>query len=550
MSVNPAIRTAGLFLVAIGCVVLTGWALQIEALKALLGPITMKANAAAGLLAAGFSLQALGASRRGFARAGRGGAIIVCALGAATLSQHLVGWDLGIDQLLFDEAPGAAATVSPGRMGPNAATCLTLAGLALTCLYRGSARAVTVAQVLAAGVVTLALIPIVGYIYGATELYAVARYTGIGIHTGISLLVLGVAILGARPAAGPVAALLTELPHGVMARRLLVIAVAVPFVLGYARVFGERRGWYDVGLGAAMFVVAMIVLLSLTIWRTALALGRTAADLQRAEQQRGELLTRERAARQKAERADRAKDEFIAALSHELRTPLNAILGWMYMLRNDTVPEAARGKAAEVVVRNAGLLARLIEDLLDTSRIATGHLTLAQAAVDLRAVVQAAIESVLPASDGKKVTVERDDAADLPLVTGDAQRLQQVVWNLLSNAIKFSPPGGRVQVMLLAEGGAAVVRVRDEGRGIEPAFLPHVFDRFQQADSSASRLEGGLGLGLYIAHHLTALHGGSLEAHSDGAGTGAVFTMRIPAGAHLPPAPSQTSPVPMVSDRG
>jgi signal transduction histidine kinase len=272
----------------------------------------------------------------------------------------------------------------------------------------------------------------------------------------------------------------------------------------------------------------VIVLLSLTIWRTALALRRTNEELQRAQLALSDLLELERTARQKAEQADRAKDEFIAALSHELRTPLNAILGWMYMLRNETVPDAAKGKAAEAVVRNAGLLARLIEDLLDTSRIATGRLELAMAPLDLKAVVQAAIESVLPASEQRGVVVTLESDPAVPSLSGDAQRLQQVIWNLLSNAIKFSPPGATVAVRTSAHNGSAVVTVRDSGTGIDPAFLPRIFDRFQQADSSPAREHGGLGLGLYIASHLTELHGGSLEARSDGDGTGAEFTLRLP----------------------
>ena len=415
-------------------------------------------------------------------------------------------------------------------MGVNASVCFVLSGIALAGLHRKTRRGVVVAQVLGAIVMTLALIPTVGYIYGARELYAISRFTGIAFHTAIALLVLGIGLVSARPSVGPVAALLTEAPHGIMARRLLVVAVSVPLVLGYFRVLGERRGWYDVSLGASMFAVAMIVLLSLTIWRTAVALGRTGKDLERAEQARNDLLALERSARLKAEQADRAKDEFIAALSHELRTPLNAILGWMYMVRNEAVPDAAKGKAAEAVVRNAGLLARLIEDLLDTSRISTGRLELTIGPVDVRDVVHAAIESVLPASQQRGVVVALDDGPTVPKVSGDPQRLQQVVWNLLSNAIKFSAPGGTVNVGITARGGVVLVGVRDHGVGIDAAFLPQLFERFQQADSSTARENGGLGLGLYIARHLTEMHGGSLQARSDGRGKGAEFTLSLPTG--------------------
>jgi signal transduction histidine kinase len=198
------------------------------------------------------------------------------------------------------------------------------------------------------------------------------------------------------------------------------------------------------------------------------------------------------------------------------------------MLRTDTVPESARGKAAEAVVRNAGLLARLIEDLLDTSRITTGHLTLARTSVDLAAVVRAAVESVLPASVGQGVRVVFDAPPALPTVNGDAQRLQQVMWNLLSNAIKFSQAGGEVRIGLKGYADYVVVSVADQGEGIDPAFLPFIFERFQQADPTTVRAQGGLGLGLYIARHLTELHGGTLHAHSPGLGKGTVLTMRIP----------------------
>ncbi len=532
LSAPSARRTtplAGLLLVVVASLVLVGWILGIEDLKGLFGSITMKANAAAGLLAAGLALILLRNANKALLIGGRCCGAFVGLLGAATLSEHLVEWDLGIDQLLFTEAPGALATASPGRMGVNASLCFVLSAIALAGLHRKTRRGVVVAQVLGAIVMTLALVPTVGYIYGATELYSIGQLTGIAFHTAVALLVLGLGLIAARPSVGPVAALLTEAPHGIMARRLLVVAVSVPLVLGYFRVWGERRGWYDVSLGASMFAVAMIVLLSLTIWRTAVALGRTGKDLERAEQARNDLLALERSARLKAEQADRAKDEFIAALSHELRTPLNAILGWMYMVRNEAVPDAAKGKAAEAVVRNAGLLARLIEDLLDTSRISTGRLELAIGPVDVRDVVHAAIESVLPASQQRGVAVALQADTPLPEVSGDPQRLQQVVWNLLSNAIKFSAPGGTVNVGITARDGAVLVSVRDRGIGIDGAFLPRLFDRFQQADSSTARENGGLGLGLYIARHLTDMHGGSLQARSDGHGKGAEFTLSLPA---------------------
>jgi signal transduction histidine kinase len=521
-------RAAGLVLIAIGATVLVGWAVNSEFLKGLSGEITMKPNAAVGLLAAGLSLALLGARSPAARLLGQACAVLAGTVGVLTLSEHIVGWELGIDQLLFEETPGAAATTSPGRMGPNSSTSLALSCTALLCLYRSTDRTILVAQLLGAAVAVLALIPTVGYVYGAQQLYAIAKYTGIAFHTGLALLALSAGLLLARHDKGPVSALTTDAPSGVMTRRLLAAAILVPLLVGYLRVIGERLDFYDSPLGVALFVVTMIVMLSVLVWRAAVAFGRSDRELRIVQRHREQLLVRERTAREKAERADQAKDEFIAALSHELRTPLNAILGWMYMLQQETIPDASRTKATDVVLRNAGVLSRLIEDLLDTSRITTGHLVLSMGPLDVRTVVQAAVDSVLPAAAARSVDVVVPRmTAPVPMV-GDAERLQQIVWNLLSNAIKFSPPGTQVHISVGSTVDEIVISVKDEGEGIDPAFLPHVFDRLRQGDASTTRAQGGLGLGLFIARHLTILHGGTLDAHSNGPGTGAAFTVRLP----------------------
>jgi signal transduction histidine kinase len=515
-----------LFLMTVGITVLTGWAFDLTLLKGLGGAITMKANAAVALLASGIALYSLGSVSRSQGTVVRIGAIVAGLLGLLSLSEHLFGWNLGIDELLVREAPGAAATTSPGRMGPNASLSLTLAGIALWSLYRGGARAIARAQVLGACIATLALVPLIGYLYGATQLYAIARYTGIAIHTGIALLMLGVGILAAYPKTGPVAALMSDAPHGVVSRRLLVQAVALPLILGYIELAGERYGFYEARFGTGTFVVAMIVLLSFTTWRTAVALGHSEDARRTAQRERDDLLVSERAARELAERADRAKDEFIASLSHELRTPLNAIMGWTHMLRDGSVSEPNRVKAFNAVSRNADVLARLIRDLLDTSRIATGHLELSKAPVDLNAIVQAAVESVTPTAETKRVAMTVSPAPHALTVIGDAQRLQQVLSNILSNAVKFTPALGHVGVHVQADADAVRVQIRDDGEGIDPAFLPRVFERFEQG--SATRENGSMGLGLHIAKRLVEAHGGDIHAHSDGIGQGAVFTVQLP----------------------
>lgn len=247
-----------------------------------------------------------------------------------------------------------------------------------------------------------------------------------------------------------------------------------------------------------------------------------------AEEERTRLLNAEREARSQAEEANRTKDEFLATLSHELRTPLNAILGWSQLLRVGGMEGEEFQHALETIERNARVQARLIEDLLDLSRIITGKLKLQAKPVDLPLVIDAAIDSVRPTAAAKGIRlIPVLDSAATP-VMGDAHRLQQVAWNLLSNAIKFTPAGGTVEALLTCQGSQAELVVSDTGAGIAPDFLPYVFERLRQADSSSTRRHGGLGLGLAIARHLVELHGGSIGAASPGLGKGATFTVTLP----------------------
>ena len=238
--------------------------------------------------------------------------------------------------------------------------------------------------------------------------------------------------------------------------------------------------------------------------------------------------------------ASRLKDDFLATLSHELRTPLNAMLGWIQMLRLYREDEAIRDRAVDVIERNARTQAQLVADLLDVSRLITGKLRLRLARVDLRDIVLAGCESIRPSADAKglHLVVETADIAGVTL--GDADRLEQVLWNLLSNATKFTPPGGTVTVRLSSGDGYAEITVSDTGIGIHREFLPHVFERFRQSDSTSTRAHGGLGLGLAIARHLVELHGGSVYATSEGEGGGATFGIRLPFRALEDPVPVRT----------
>ncbi len=262
-------------------------------------------------------------------------------------------------------------------------------------------------------------------------------------------------------------------------------------------------------------------------------------DRRLGEERREAALMAERAARSEAERVARMKDEFLATLSHELRTPLNAVLGWAEVLQRTKAGSTDFERGLSAITRNARLQAQLIEDLLDTSRIVSGALGLDVSDVDLSDVVDAAIDSVQPAASARKVQIIRT-YGDQRRVRGDRRRLQQVAWNLLSNAVKFSGSGGTVNVEITSTAGEVQIEVRDQGQGIDAEFLPFLFERFRQQDSSRKRRSGGLGLGLSIVRHLVQLHNGRVSGDSDGPGTGAVFRVTLPASTAAPEAHAPT----------
>ena len=265
-------------------------------------------------------------------------------------------------------------------------------------------------------------------------------------------------------------------------------------------------------------------------------IARDISERVRIEEERAILLNSERAARERAEAASRAKDEFVAMISHEIRSPLNAILGWAQMLRQGTLDQAATTNALESIERNARAQAQLVSDLLDISRVITGKLRINARPVDITNSLDSALESVRPAADAKQIHIEVDRELYATVVTGDADRLQQVFWNLLSNAVKFTPRGGRVDVKVARVESQLEIAVSDTGAGISEEFLPFIFDRFTQADTTTARRHAGLGLGLAIVRHIIELHGGTVSAESQGVGKGATFRITLPVRALQPPA--------------
>jgi signal transduction histidine kinase len=295
------------------------------------------------------------------------------------------------------------------------------------------------------------------------------------------------------------------------------------FITAYADEIQTARGY---ALGAVDYILSPIVAPVLrTKVQVFVDLYKAHAALALSNQ---ELETRVKERTAELEQLSRLKDEFLATMSHELRTPLNAIFGWVTLLRTRRLDEPTQERALETIERNARAQKRLIEDLLDVSRIVTGKVALEIMPVDPRRVVEAALETMQPAAQAKGIAVVPLLDAGAATVRGDFARLQQIVCNLLSNAIKFTPSGGQVEVCLAHRNGEAEISVSDSGQGIKPEFLPLVFDRFRQEDGSISRRHGGLGLGLAIVRHLVELHAGSVEAFSEGEGKGSRFVVRLP----------------------
>lgn len=271
-------------------------------------------------------------------------------------------------------------------------------------------------------------------------------------------------------------------------------------------------------------------------------IARDISSRRKAERAIEELLESERAARHEAEKLSHIKDEFLATLSHELRTPLNAILGWTHLLTKNPGDEKIVQEATEVIERNARLQAQLISDLLDVSRVISGKMRLELQPVWLPPLIERAVEVILPTAESKNIQIETDLETVTEYVKGDPTRLQQIVWNLLSNAVKFTKAGGKISVSLTKLDSKLAISVNDTGKGIRPEFLPRLFDRFSQQDSSAAREHGGLGIGLALVKQLTELHGGTVSASSSGEDRGSTFVVTLPIPAVHPGYESRAEP--------
>jgi signal transduction histidine kinase len=517
-----------------GLVSFAGWAFDVPRLADWQGSgISIQPNACIAAIAASAAVYLIVIGRRVAAAAI---AAAVALLGVLTLFENLSGVGLGLDEaFLFGREWGSQATTAPGRMGiPSSFSWMTLGTSLVAMTGRLGPSARRWAPWVAVLPLAVSAFSLLGYLYDSSRLYTVPGVTAIAFQTATFIFVGSAAAIAASPD-GPMRLFADTGPAGIVARRLLPVVVLVPLLTGSLRLAGERAGLYDTGFGVALHNLVEITLLLTLLGWTGVAIARHSSERERAEAERRKLLALEKAARQEAERQATIRDEFLATLSHELRTPLNAILGWAQIVQADLGDGERIRQAIGVIERNARLQAQMIADLLDMSRILAGQMRLHVQPVDLAAVVSAALEAVQPAADAKGIRIQSVIEPLADMVNGDPGRLQQIVWNLTANAIKFTPRDGRVQVVVARVNSHVEIRVSDTGEGIAPEFLPRVFERFRQADASAGRLHGGLGLGLAVVKQLVELHGGQVTAFSEGLGRGAMFTVELPLAIVQPP---------------
>jgi signal transduction histidine kinase/ActR/RegA family two-component response regulator len=426
--------------------------------------------------------------------------------------------------IVFDDEPAARSTLASVRVRPT---------VRVACVYRadGSLLASYVRSTASA----CPVVPMDAQSWSAVRSVADVRQNG--RHVGSVLVERDLSDLPARVMAtagagvfmllvgGAIALGLARALQRLVSRPIVALAQAAravgrdpQFILPDIKAAPDETGELVRAFGD---MVRRIGETNAALVETNLALSTEVAQRRRMEHEREALLARER-------EASRLKDEFLAALSHELRTPLNAILGWVQILQSTNPSEDTRERALASLARNAQAQQRVIEDLLDISRIITGKLRLSTTQMDLRDAIDGAIDVVGSMAASRTIHLEVDLPATPCLVQGDSDRLRQVLWNLLSNALKFTPPGGQVRVRLVEHAKGFAILVSDTGIGIDPAFLGHVFERFRQADGSTTREQGGLGLGLAIVKELTELHGGTVAVESEGRGRGSTFTVRLP----------------------
>ncbi len=511
--------------IATGVTVLTGWTLHVDLLtRMFVGNVHMLPITAATFVIAGVSLwmqrvDTDEASRLSFVS--RGLAVLVVVIGLVTLAERAWGWSTGLDGLLFPATLARLPYQPAGRMATNSAVSFVLAGAALFLLDGQTRRVRQTAHWFSTLGITIAALALIGYLYGATALYQMDVAASMAVSTACAFFALYVGILSARPGASWAGRLVSRTGTGMLARRLLLALTIVPLALGWLYLHG--RDYFSREIGIAILVV-VIMAIQLTV------LLRAAAIVQRGERAQARALEHAAAARDEAERANRAKNDFLAVMSHELRTPLNAIIGYGALLR-DGIPDPAtpgQRNQLERIGASAKHLLALIDEVLTLSRLELGRERITPGRVGIAALCEEAAAMMEPEASRKGLALTLHLPEPVYTMTTDAGKLRQALVNLITNAVKFTDRGG-VQVRAWGEdmGSVVVFEVEDTGLGISADHLPMIFDAFWQVDQAPTRRVGGTGLGLHVTRRLVRLLGGDVVVRSV-LGEGSCFTIRVP----------------------
>ena len=510
----------------IGAAVLTGWTLGIDVMQRFaLGSIHMLPITAVTFVIAAVSLwmQRVSVRETGYRWIiARGLALLVLAIGLVTLAERVFGWNTGIDTLFFHETLVRLPYQPIGRMATNSAVTFGLVGAALFLLDGQTRRIRQIAHWFSTLGIMIAMLALIGHLYGATPLFQMDSAAAMAVSTACAFFTLSVGILSARPNASWAGRIVSRTGTGMLARRLLLALTIVPVVLGWLFIIAREQAVVSREVGVAIFVV-VVMGIQLTV------LVRAAAIVQRVERAQATALENAAAARDEAERANRAKNDFLAVMSHELRTPLNAIIGYGSLLR-DGIPDAVTPGQRQQIERigaSAKHLLALIDEVLTLSRLELGRERITPTSIGVATLVEEAIAMMEPEARKKGVALSiAVPEQEITMVT-DAGKLRQALVNLLGNAVKFTDHG---EVCLRAQaepdGDEVVFEVEDTGIGISAEHLPRVFDAFWQVDQAPTRRAGGTGLGLHVTRRLVRLLGGDVSARSV-VGEGSCFTIRI-----------------------
>jgi signal transduction histidine kinase len=511
---------------AIGLLIIVGYVMGVDAMqRGYLGGLHMLPVSATAFMIGGISLWMQRVSvRETGARwpVARGLSLVVFAIGALCLAERLWDWNAGIDLLLFPDVIRRLPYRPPGRMATNSAVAFTLAGAALFLLDGHTRRVRKIAHWFSSLGIAIAMLALIGYLYGVKVLYQVDAAAGMAISTAIAFFALHVGILSARPGASWAGRLVSRTGTGMLARRLLLAVTIVPLGLGWLYIHSRESLLVSREVGVAILVMVMMGI-QLTV------LLRAAAIVQRGERAQATALENAAMARDEAERANRAKNDFLAVMSHELRTPLNAIIGYGSLLRDGIPDPASPGQRRQIerIGVSAKHLLALIDEVLTLSRLELGRERFTPTSIVVAALVEEAAAMMEPEARRKGLALKLDlPDPDVVMVT-DAGKLRQALVNLIGNAVKFTDHG-HVTVRAWAEqdGEELVFEIEDTGIGISDEHLARVFDAFWQVDQAPTRRVGGTGLGLHVTRRLVRLLGGEVSVRST-MGEGSCFTVRV-----------------------